>query len=454
MKKGVILMASKLHTPRWQDELASVANQGWPNKDTLFFEEAGRALECRGTLIRTSALDVGIGELCELQLRDGGRRMAEVVGLLENGAFLAPYDGIEGISGQTRIVPLRRVHRVPTGIDLVGRVLDGYGRPIDGGKPLRSTDSAPIRQTPPNVLRRPSIGRRFETGVKAIDSLLTLGCGQRIGVFAPAGVGKTTFSRMLLEADGADVCVVGLIGERGREVSEFVEELKGSAAGGKTIVVAATSDRSASERFNAGLVATTIAEAFRDRGAHVLLVLDSVTRLARALREIGLANGEPPARQGFPPMVFSELPRLMERAGTNQHGEITAIYNVLVDGDSDDDPIAEDVRSIVDGHIILSRQLAEKGHFPAIDITASLSRLMPSLVGRVHRSHAGKIRALLARYAEIELLLQVGEYERGVDALTDEAVDKYERIQAFLTQDMSESKSFKESFGQLEELCA
>lgn len=444
-------MSTDAHQPDWRDRLASVADLHWPS--ALLVEEAGRAVECRGTLIRASAIDVSIGELCELRLSNGSNRLAEVVGLIEGGALLAPHDGIEGISAQTRIVPLRRGHRVAVGNDVLGRVLDGYGRPIDGGLPLETAQTAGIRQFPPNVMCRPTIRRRFDTGVKAIDTLLTLGCGQRIGVFSPAGVGKTTLSRMLLEAGDVDVCVVGLIGERGREVSEFVEQMFAGPAAQRTVLVAATSDRSASERFNAGLVATTIAEAFRDRGAHTLLILDSVTRLARALREIGLANGEPPTRRGFPPTVFSELPRLFERAGTNEHGAITAIYNVLVEGDADDDPIAEDVRSIVDGHVVLSRRLAERGHFPAIDVPASLSRLMPSLIDSAHRISADRIRAMLARYEEVELLLQVGEFEKGADPLTDEAVEKYQRIKSFLAQDAGQRIAFETALKLLKELC-
>jgi type III secretion protein N (ATPase) len=258
---------------------------------------------------------------------------------------------------------------------------------------------------------------------------------------------------MLLEADNVDVCVVGLIGERGREVSEFVERMFAGPAAQRTILVAATSDRSASERFNAGLVATSIAEAFRDRGAHALLILDSVTRLARALREIGLANGEPPTRRGFPPTVFSELPRLFERAGTNERGAITAIYNVLVEGDTSDDPIAEDVRSIIDGHIVLSRRLAEQGHFPAIDVPASLSRLMTDLIDNTHRISADKVRAMLSLYEEVELLLQVGEYEKGADPSTDEAVEKNQRIKSFLAQDMGQRIPLETALKQLKELC-
>lgn len=435
----------------WRDRFASLADANWPSSRLV--EAASRVVECRGTLIRSSAIDASIGELCELRLSNGASRIAEVVGLIEGGALLAPHDGIEGVSTQTRIIPLMRGHRVSVGNDLLGRTIDGYGRPIDGGVPLKSDYTATIRQSPPDVMRRPPIRHRFNTGVKAVDTLLTLGCGQRIGVFAPAGVGKTTLSKMLLEAGDVDVCVVGLIGERGREVSEFVEQMQAGPAAKRTVVVAATSDRSASERFNAGLVATTIAEAFRDRGAHTLLILDSVTRLARALREIGLANGEPPTRRGFPPIVFSELPRLLERAGTNERGAITALYTVLVEGDVNDDPIAEDVRSILDGHVVLSRRLAEQGHFPAIDVPASLSRLMPSLIDRTHRASADKVRAMLARYGEIELLLQVGEYEKGVDSLTDEAVEKYQRIRSFLAQDTDHRIAFDEALKQLQELC-
>lgn len=444
-------MTTESRVPDWRRSLASAAETNWPA--ALRVEDAGRVLECRGTLIRSSALDVSIGELCELRMSDGKSRVAEVVGLIEGGALLAPHDGIDGISAQTRIVPLRRGHRISVGADIMGRVLDGYGRPIDGGVPLKTRNTASIRRTPPNVMHRSAIRNRFNTGIKAIDTLLTIGRGQRLGVFAPAGVGKTTLSRMLLEASDVDVCVVGLIGERGREVTEFVEEMRAGPAARRTVVIAATSDRAASERFNAGLVATTIAESFRDRGAHVLLILDSVTRLARALREIGLANGEPPTRRGYPPTVFSEMPRLLERAGANERGAITAIYNVLVEGDVNEDPIAEDVRSIVDGHIVLSRRLAEQGHFPAIDVPASLSRLMPKLIGPAHQKSADKVRSMLARYDEIELLLQVGEYEKGADPLVDEAVEKHSEIKAFLAQDIGRRESFVVALRRLMRFC-
>jgi len=444
-------MPTDFHQTDWRDRLASAADQHWPQ--AFVVEEAARAIECRGTLIRSSSIDASIGELCELRLSNGVKRVAEVVGLIENGALLAPHDGIEGISSLTRIVPLRRGHKIAVGNELLGRVLDGYGRPIDNGLPLEGAQSALIRRSPPHVLRRPAIRQRFETGVKTIDALLSLGRGQRVGVFAPAGVGKTTLSRMVLEAGNVDVCVVGLIGERGREVSEFIEQLSSGPAAQRSVVVAATSDRSASERFNAGLVATTIAEAFRDRGEHVLLILDSVTRLARALRDLGLANGEPPTRRGFPPTVFSELPRLLERAGTNEFGAISAIYNVLLEGDTNDDPIGEEVRSIVDGHLVLSRRLAERGQFPAIDVPASLSRLMSNLVDDEHRANANNVRAMLARYEEVELLLQVGEYEKGADPLTDQAVEKNQQILSFLSQDAGQRVAFESSLNQLRELC-
>jgi type III secretion protein N (ATPase) len=394
----------------------------------------GRVVEARGTLIRVAGIDARIGELCELRMSNGTVSLAEVTGLADECALLMPHGELEGLSLGARVVALRHGHRVPVGDALLGRVLNGFGQPIDDKGPLHTKSWMPVNATSPAPLNRAPIEQAFNTGVRAIDGLITIGQGQRMGVFAPAGVGKSTLAGMMVRAAEVDVCVVALVGERGREVGEFVHHTLGAAGMKRSVVVAATSDSSASERVKAGFVATTIAESFRDRGQRVLLVMDSVTRLARALREVGLANGEPPTRRGFPPSVFAVLPRLLERAGNAQSGSITALYTVLVEGEDDSDPIAEEVRSILDGHIVLSRAIAQTAQYPAIDVLASLSRLMPAVTTPAHRVAANKLRSLLARYRDVELLIQVGEYRAGSDPVADEAIAKLPNIRAFLSQ--------------------
>lgn len=414
----------------------------------------GRVVEARGTLIRVAGLDAQIGELCEL--RQGNRTLclAEVTGLANECALLTPHGELEGLALGARVIPLRYGHRVPVGDALLGRVLNGFGHPIDGGMPLNTSEWRSTQGGSPSPLERMPVSEPFVTGVRSIDSLMTLGTGQRIGVFAPAGVGKSTLAAMLVKASHVDVRVVALVGERGREVGEFVHQTLGPEGMLNSVVVAATSDSSASERAKAGFVATAIAESFRDRGQSVLLVMDSVTRLARALREIGLACGEPPTRRGFPPSVFATLPRLLERAGNSAHGSITALYTVLMEGEDDTDPIAEEVRSILDGHIILTRAIAQTQQFPAIDVLSSLSRLMPYVTTARHQAAAHRLRSLIARHRDIELLLQVGEYRAGSDSLADEAIAKLPAIRAFLSQPRDYAEDAVVSLQRLEELVA
>ena len=434
------------------ERLRSAANQAIHSSSPVAVY--GRVAEARGTLIRVAGLDARIGELCELQMNNGFTAMAEVTGLADECALLMPFDELEGLSLGARVVPLRRGHEVPVGDVLLGRVLNGFGYPIDDKGPLQTTDWRPVSSSSPEPLNRKPILKAFDTGVRAIDGLLTIGQGQRVGIFAPAGVGKSTLSAMMVRASVVDVCVIALIGERGREVGEFIQHTLGAEGMKRSVVVAATSDSSASERVKAGFVATTIAESFRSRGQKVLLVMDSVTRLARALREVGLASGEPPARRGFPPSVFATLPRLLERAGSDNHGSITAIYTVLVENEEDSDPIAEEVRSILDGHIILSRSIAEKNQYPAIDILSSISRLMPFVTETPHRAAANKLRSLLSRYREIELLIQVGEYRAGSDSTADEAIAKLPAIKDFLNQSTSEPENSKKTIEKLLKIMA
>jgi type III secretion protein N (ATPase) len=341
---------------------------------------------------------------------------------------------------------------VPVGSNLLGRVLDGLGNPIDGGPPLRPESWYPVYADPPNPMKRRIIDKPLPLGLRVLDGLLTCGEGQRMGIFAAAGGGKSTLLSCLVKGAAVDVTVLALIGERGREVREFIEHDLGKDGMQKAVLVVSTSDRSSMERLKASYVATAIAEYFRDKGKKVLLLMDSVTRFGRALREIGLAAGEPPTRRGFPPSVFSSLPKLMERAGNSDKGSITALYTVLVEGDDMTEPIADETRSILDGHIVLSRKLGAANHYPAIDVLASVSRVMNAVVSKEHKTAAGKFRALLAKYQEVELLLQIGEYKAGADKEADEAIAKHERLNAFLRQGLSERSTFDEAEAGMKEL--
>ncbi|WP_323117776.1 type III secretion system ATPase SctN [Burkholderia alba] len=395
----------------------------------------GKVLEVIGTLLRVVGLEVTLGELCELRSPSGALlQHAEVVGFTRNVALLSPFGALGEINRSTRVIGLRRPLSVKVGHGILGRVIDSFGEPIDGRGPLECDTLRPVLAPPPNPMSRRMVDASLSTGVRIVDGLITLGEGQRMGIFAPAGVGKSTLLGMFARGASCDVNVIALIGERGREVREFVELIMGEDGMARSVVVCATSDRSSIERAKAAYAATAIAEYFRDQGKRVLLMMDSLTRFARAGREIGLAAGEPPARRGFPPSVFAELPRLLERTGMGEHGSITALYTVLAEDDSGSDPIAEEVRGILDGHIILSREIAAHNQYPAIDVLASLSRIMPQVTTREHVGAAGRLRQLLAKHREIETLLQLGEYQAGSDPAADEAVAKIDRIRAFLNQ--------------------
>jgi len=340
------------------------------------------------------------------------------------------------------------------GPGLLGRVVNGLGEPLDTQThgPLEVTDYYPVFRDAPDPLTRRIISKPTALGVRAIDGLLTCGEGQRLGIFAAAGGGKSTLLAMLIKGADVDVTVLALIGERGREVREFIEYDLGPEAAAKAVIVVATSDRSSAERAKAGFVATSIAEYFRDQGKRVLLLMDSVTRFARAQREIGLAAGEPPTRRGFPPSVFATLPRLMERAGQSDKGFITALYTILVEGDDMTEPVADETRSSLDGHIILSRKLAAANHYPAIDILASVSRVMGAIVDEEHKAAASRLRELLAKYDEVELLVKIGEYKKGSDALADEALSKIDGIRAFLRQRTDDLTSLEETVQALKQV--
>ncbi|HMB11176.1 FliI/YscN family ATPase [Saliniramus sp.] len=420
---------------------------------------SGRLLAVTGPLIRAELPGAEVGELCELRDPDTSEtRFAEVVGLDNATAFLAPYGGTSGLSLRTEVVGLRRPPTVTCGDYLLGTVIDALGNFMDWGdaseppRPGPEAERRPISAQAPDPMTRKPIRTPMEIGIRSIDSLLTMGVGQRMGIFGTAGGGKSTLMSEIVMRCEADVTVVALVGERGREVNDFLEHALSKESRARSVIVAATSDRPSVERMQASLTATAVAEHFRDRGMKVLLFVDTVTRLARALREIGLSAGEPPGRRGFPPSVYSTLPLLVERAGPAAVGSITAFYTVLVEGDMNSDPVAEEVKSLLDGHIILSEKLAAQVHYPAIDVMVSKSRLFNDVTTPEHRAAADKMRELYARYQELELLIQVGEYKQGTDALNDEAVAKIEMIKAHLKQKPGEIAKFADTIAHLREI--
>lgn len=423
-------------------------------EDALVVETKGKVVQVVGTIIKAAVPGVKIGEVCLLRNPwEDYETQAEVVGFTKDAVLLSALGQMVGISAQTEVIPTRRVHMVPVGNSLLGRVLDGLGRPLDFDKkgPLHPEGYYPVYASPPSPLERRIISKPISLGIRALDGMLTVGEGQRMGIFAAAGGGKSTLLASIIRNTEAEVSVLALIGERGREVREFIEKDLGEEGLKRAVVICSTSDRSSMERLKAAYVATAIAEYYRDQGKKVLLMMDSVTRFGRAQREIGLAAGEPPTRRGFPPSVFSELPKLMERAGNSKKGSITALYTVLVEGDDMTEPIADETRSILDGHIILSRKLAQLNHYPAIDILASISRCQNAIIPKDHKAAASKLREILAKYQEVELLLKIGEYKRGSDATTDEAIEKIDRVNAFLCQGLAERPRYDDTIQKLKE---
>ncbi len=403
------------------------------------FEQRGKLVGATGTTLRVRGVRARIGDLVEIGAGTGEPGLgAEVVGFDGDCLILTPLGELRGLGVDAEVILREMADRVPANASLMGRVLDAGGVPIDGRGPIALMPDRPLVAPSPNPMSRRPIDEPLESGIRAIDGLLTLGKGQRMGIFAAAGGGKSTLLAMLARRAQADAIVIGLIGERGREVPEFIADTLGEEGLARSVVVVATSDRPAMERVRAARAATAIAESFRAEGKHVLLLIDSVTRYARALREIGLAAGEPAVRRGLPPSVFAELPRLFERAGSDGTGAITALYTVLTEGE-EEDPVAEEVRSLLDGHINLSRALGARGHFPAIDILASQSRLFRKLAGSGQLAAAEALRAMLAKLADIELLLQMGEYQAGQDPLADAALAQRDQIEAFLQQRPDES---------------
>jgi len=412
----------------------------------------GRVVEVTGLVIKARVPGVRIGELCfiDTPLRDVPVR-AEVVGFKNELVYLMALGDLTGLGPDSEVRPSGHVMTVRAGPALLGRVVSGLGEPADGKGPvdLRQSAEYPIYAAPPDPMKRPRVRKAFPVGVRALDGLLTVGEGQRLGIFAAAGGGKSTLLGMLARNAVADVNVIALIGERGREVMDFIEESLGPEGLRRSVLVVATSDQPTLVRLKAAYVATTIAEYFRDRGQKVVLIMDSVTRFARAQREAGLAIGEPPARAGFPPSVFAILPRLLERAGNSERGSITAFYTVLVEGDDMTEPVADETRSILDGHIVLSRELSERGHYPAIDVLKSASRVMTAVADEAHLRAATRVRELVASYERNRDLVLLGAYKRGGDARADEALDRWPQIEGFLRQGTREKDGFEQTLARL-----
>ena len=458
------------YTKNWQDILIGCTDTVSVCHPLL---TSGRLTRVTGMVMEAVGLRLPVGSTCVIEMPNN-RIEAEVVGFSGEKLFLMPEHDAQGLMPGARVVPLEATGHSPlsgkstsarrrgtdparhlqVGNMLLGRVLDGAGRPLDQLGPLSAGPSAPLQSRPINPLDRAAIKDELDVGVRAINSLLTVGRGQRMGLFAGSGVGKSVLLGMMARYTNADVIVVGLIGERGREVKEFITEILGKEGLARSVVVAAPADTSPLMRMQGAAYATTIAEYFRDQGKDVLLIMDSLTRYAMAQREIGLAIGEPPATKGYPPSVFAKLPQLVERAGNGAEGggSITAFYTVLTEGDDQQDPIADSARAILDGHIVLSRRLAEQGHYPAIDIEASISRAMSSLVTTAHFNLLQRFKQLYAHFQRNHDLISVGAYVRGTDPLLDEAINLYPRMEHFLKQGMFEAENYNTSLENLSDL--
>ncbi|MBX8516409.1 FliI/YscN family ATPase [Pseudomonas cichorii] len=422
-------------------------------------EVMGRIAGVKGILLHSHMPQARIGDLCEIRRADGSEVMAEIVGFDRQHTLLAALGALDGIAIGAPVRPLFQPHSLVVGEYLLGSVLDGFGRSLSGDGPSAfalsgAAGAQPVIRDAPPATERPRIEAPLSTGLRAIDGLLTLGEGQRVGLFAGAGCGKTTLLAEMARNTPCEAIVFGLIGERGRELREFLDHELDEELRARTVLVCSTSDRSSMERARAAFTATTIAEGFRQQGKSTLLIIDSLTRFARAQREIGLASGEPAGRGGLPPSVYSLLPRLVERAGRTRTGAITALYSVLIEQDSMNDPVADEVRSLLDGHIVLSRRLAERGHYPAVDILTSLSRTMSNVVGTEQVKGATQIRRLLAAYQQVEMLIKLGEYQQGNDPLTDFAVQSRDQIMDFLQQSLRDPVSLEDTLDHLIQVTA
>jgi flagellum-specific ATP synthase len=456
------------HTERWQAYLRDCRSLVTIPEPMLV---SGRVTRVAGLVMEAVGLKLAVGSACTVPLPSGAKIEAEVVGFENDKLFLMPQSDVEGVVPGTRVYPVEvvqslprpgmvnhprrrpsdRGRHLPVGDELLGRVLDGAGRPLDSLGPLHTAHAAPLTVRAANPLSRAPITDVLDVGVRAINSMLTVGRGQRMGLFAGSGVGKSVLLGMMARYTGADVIVVGLIGERGREVKEFIEQILGNEGLARSVVVAAPADTPPLMRLQGAAYTHTIAEYFRDQGKSVLLIMDSLTRYAMAQREIALAIGEPPATKGYPPSVFAKLPTLVERAGNGRAGggSITAFYTVLTEGDDQQDPIADSARAILDGHIVLNRSLAEAGHYPAIDVEQSISRAMHNITTDEHQKLTRRLKQLYSRYLRNRDLISVGAYSPGSDPVLDEAIAMNSRIEAFLQQGIHERSGIHESLGQL-----
>jgi len=413
---------------------------------------SGRVVQVVGLTLEVVGLDCSIGEICQIQAADGAPLMAEVIGFRNDRLLLMPFGVMEGIKPESLVTPIMKAYMAPVGASLLGRVIDGLGRPIDGRGSLGTVEWASTSRSAPHPFKRPAVTETMVTGVRVIDGMLTCGKGQRLGIFAGSGVGKSTLMGSIARNARSDVSVIALIGERGREVREFLERDLGPQGVANSVVVVSTSDQPALVRLKAASLAMTIAEWFRDQGMHVTFMMDSVTRYAMAQREIGLSIGEPPASKGYTPSVFALLPRLLERAGASEKGSITGFFTVLVEGDDFNEPICDAVRGILDGHIILSRALAARNHYPAIDVLNSVSRVMPALVSREHLAFAASARKHLATYEKARDLINIGAYVAGTDPEIDAAIRVIPTLTAFLQQGRDEASTYEETLNRLSEV--
>lgn len=419
-------------------------------ENTATIRPKGNVSKIVGLTIESLGPPAELGEICTIESPNKNKKiMAEVVGFREETVILMPLGDIEDIGPNWEVEASGEKMVIPVGKKLLGRVLDGLGQPIDGMGPIKAKEYYPVFNSPPNPINRTLIKKPLPLGIKALDGLNTCGKGQRLGIFAGSGVGKSTLLGMIARNTKADVNVIALVGERGRELNGFIHDDLGEEGLKRSVIVVATSDKPPLIRTRAAFTATAIAEYFRDCGADVMLMMDSVTRFAMAQREVGLAAGEPPVTRGYTPSVFATLPKLLERAGTSSKGSITGIYTVLVDGDDLNEPISDAVRGILDGHIVLSRNLANKNHYPAIDVLASISRLMNDIVTKEHKKLAGKVKNILSVYREAEDLINIGAYVKGNNPKIDEAIKYIDKIKDFLQQGIEEKVEFEESIKKL-----
>lgn len=413
----------------------------------------GRVADTVGLIIESRGPAVSVGEICLIDANASGRQLrAEVVGFRGDRVLLMAIDDTAGVAPGARVEALGRPVEVPVGPALLGRVLDGLGNELDHLGPIHAESSRPLNADPPEPMNRSRIQEPLATGIRSIDGLITCGKGQRVGIFSGSGVGKSTVLGMIARNCSADLNVIALVGERGREVRDFIERDLGEEGLKRSVVVAVTSDRPAILRLKGALLATAIAEYFRDQGMDVMLMMDSVTRVAMAQREVGLAAGEPPATKGYPPSVFALLPKLLERSGTSKSGSITGLYTVLVEGDDMNDPIADAARSILDGHIVLSRKLATANHYPPVDVLESVSRLMVEVADEEHKSAAGAVREMLATYRDAEDLINIGAYVKGSNPRIDRALSRIEASRSFLIQGIEEETDFESTIRSLKGL--